>query len=359
MKIGIYGGSFNPTHNGHINVAKYAIEKLGLDKLYFVPAYQSPFKSKVKYLKPEDRVNMLNLVKPENSEVSLFEINRKGTSYTIDTIKYFRKNFPNDKLFLLIGSDNLYKLHKWKDINTIAKESKIVIFKREDPFSKNNIKKYDALLLNNKKWEHSSSNVRTGDFTGLDEKIVEYLGAHKLLLLEIGRTNLTVRRHKHCVAAGDMAAELAKINNIDAKQAWTAGLMHDITKEWTKDKHKEFLLEQGYDPTGTPELIWHQWTGALWLKEIYKIDDEEIVNAIFKHSNADAMPFNDLTTLDKIVYVADKLCDGRKYPGIQENRKIAMNNLDEGFKVAAEFATSEILKKYGSVSHFKLKKVGK
>ncbi|NQZ29549.1 MAG: nicotinate-nucleotide adenylyltransferase [Mycoplasmatales bacterium] len=359
MKIGIFGGSFNPAHKGHINVAKFAMSELSLDKLYFVPAYQSPFKSKVKYLDAKDRINMLNLVKPKKTEVSLFEINRKGTSYTIETIKHFRKQFPNDELVLLIGSDNLYKLHKWKDIDIIAKEATIVIFQREDVFSKINIKKYNATLLKNKRWTHSSSNARSGDFTGLDEKVNEYIGNNKLLLLEIGRANLTVRRHKHCIAAASMAADLAKANGISAKQAWVAALMHDITKEWSNEKHKEFLLERGFDPSGTPELIWHQWTGALWLKDIYKVNDDEIVNAIFKHSNADAMPFEDLTTLDKIVYVADKLCDGRRYPGIQEHRKLAMENLDAGFKAAAEFARTEITKKYGSVNHFTLKKVGK
>ncbi|CAM9146282.1 nicotinate-nucleotide adenylyltransferase [Mycoplasma marinum] len=359
MKIGIFGGSFNPVHKGHINVAKHAMSELNLDKLFFVPAYQSPFKSKVKYLDSKDRVAMLNLVKPENTEVSLFEINRKGTSYTIDTIKYFRKNFPNAELFLLIGTDNLYKLHKWKDVETIAQEAQICIFRRDGNFSKVNIKKYGAKLLNNNNWVYSSSNARRGDFDGLDDKVIEYIGNNKLLLLEIGRLSLSHKRHKHCLDAGSMAANLAKANKMDAKQAWVAALMHDITKEWSNEKHKEYLLENGYDPSGTPELIWHQWTGALWLRNYYRVNDEEIVQAIFRHSNADAMPFESLTMLDKIVYVADKLCEGRRYPGIQAHRELAMKDLDAGFKAAAKVATDYIIENYGSVNHFKLKKVGK
>ncbi len=357
MKIGIYGGSFNPTHKGHVNVAKHAIDELKLDKLFFVPSYQSPFKSKVKYLDAKDRVNMLKLVMPKNTEVSDFEIKRKGTSYTIETVKHFRKKFPNAELFLLIGTDNLYKLHKWKDIDIIAKQTQIAIFKRDGNFSKINVKKYKAVILNNPFWEYSSSNARRGDFSGLDKKVIEYIGKNKLLLLEIGRSTLSHKRHAHCIATASMAANLAKANGMCAKQAWVAGLMHDITKEWSSTRHKEFLFEQGYDPSGTPELIWHQWTGALWMKNVYCVNDQEIVDAIFKHSNADGMPFDSLTNLDKIVYIADKLCEGRRYPGIQAHREIANKNIDQGFKIVSQVSIKYITSKYGSINHFKLKKV--
>jgi nicotinate-nucleotide adenylyltransferase len=112
MKIAIYGGSFNPIHRGHIKVAKTAINDLKLNKLYFVPAYKNPFKHKKKYVDSHHRVNMVNLVKENKMEVSLFEINKKGFSYTIETIKYFKNKYPNDKLYLIIGSDNINKLNK-------------------------------------------------------------------------------------------------------------------------------------------------------------------------------------------------------------------------------------------------------
>jgi len=112
MKIAIFGGSFNPVHKGHISIAEHAIAELGLDKLFFVPAYSSPFKTKVKYVDAQHRINMLKLELPEKAEVSEFETNRKSTSYTIDTVKYFKQKYPNDEIFLIIGSDNVYKLNK-------------------------------------------------------------------------------------------------------------------------------------------------------------------------------------------------------------------------------------------------------
>lgn len=112
MKIAIYGGSFNPVHNSHVKIAEYVIEQLKIDRFFFVPAFKSPFKKKQDYLASEHRIKMLNLVKPDHSEVSLFELNRKGVSYTIDTIKYFVHKYPQAQIHLIIGSDQLTKLNK-------------------------------------------------------------------------------------------------------------------------------------------------------------------------------------------------------------------------------------------------------
>ncbi|WP_235670191.1 adenylyltransferase/cytidyltransferase family protein [Mycoplasmopsis pullorum] len=97
MKIGIFGGSFDPIHKGHIRVAQQAIKELNLDKLFFVPANKSPFKLKNKYASNEDRVEMIKLVLPDKCEISNFEINRGGTSFSIDTARYFKNNFKNDE----------------------------------------------------------------------------------------------------------------------------------------------------------------------------------------------------------------------------------------------------------------------
>jgi nicotinate-nucleotide adenylyltransferase len=112
MKIGIYGGAFNPIHKGHIKIAKHVIEFLALDKLIFVPSFKGPFKKNIELVSGEDRINMIELVLEDKMEVSPFEINRKGVSYTIDTIKYFKNKYKEDELFLIIGSDNLAKLNK-------------------------------------------------------------------------------------------------------------------------------------------------------------------------------------------------------------------------------------------------------
>ena len=112
MKIGIYGGAFNPIHKGHIKIAEYAINFLDLDKLIFVPSFKGPFKKNIDLISGEERIKMIELVLQDKMIISAFEVNRKGVSYTIDTIKYFKNKYKNDELFFILGSDNLTKLNK-------------------------------------------------------------------------------------------------------------------------------------------------------------------------------------------------------------------------------------------------------
>ena len=140
MKICLFGGSFNPIHKGHIKIAKEAIKQLDLDELIFIPCQKNPFKKDINYASGEDRKKMIELVLEDKMSISDFEIKRQGISYTIDTVKYFKNKYPNDELYLLIGSDNLLKLSKWKDIDEISNLIQIVVFKREKEINKTNIK---------------------------------------------------------------------------------------------------------------------------------------------------------------------------------------------------------------------------
>lgn len=329
MKIGIFGGSFNPVHKGHVKIAAEAIEVLGLDKLYFVPAYKSPFKSKEVYATAEDRVNMINLVKVEKSEVCLFEINRKGVSYTIETVKYIQSQHPNDELFLLIGTDNLYKLNKWRDISEISKLTQIVVFKREGDYSKENIKRFNCQLLNNELYNFSSTNLRKGLMDNIDEKVATYIGQNYLYVKDIMLGMLDHKRHKHSMAVATLAAEYAKKVGVSAKKAWIAGCFHDITKCWPIEKHYQYLEEVcGIDVSSIGKHELHSFSAYHWLKNEYKLNDEEILNAILKHTTLDF----ELSLMDKVIFAADKLCEGRAYEGIQTDRQLILQDFDKGFK---------------------------
>ncbi len=338
MKIGIYGGSFNPVHKGHIEIARQAIDQLKLDKLFFVPAYKSPFKSKIKYADAQHRINMIDLVKPEGSEVSTFEISRKSVSYTIDTIAYFKQKFPNDELFLIIGSDNVSKLNKWKNIDEISTWSKIVVFRRENTINKENIKKYGCLLLKNDLLDFASSWFRKGYMKNVDDKVMQYISANYLYIPEIMVNMLDAKRHKHSVAVGHLAATIAKSVNYDAKKAWVAGSLHDITKSWHKQDHRDFLAHLGVDESKIPDFALHSLTGYYWIKTEYQLADEEILNAVLRHTSLAP----ELTLLDKIIFVADKLAEGRKFEGIQQVRQLITKDFDKGFKLTVKSYYDEL-----------------
>jgi len=130
MKLGIYGGTFDPVHLGHLLVAQAAVEELGLNRLYFVPAAQSPFKTENKIAPAEIRLKLLRLalVGKTNCEIDGQEVRRGGISYAIETLRDYAKRFPQAKLFYLIGADNISKLDKWGEADELAKLAEFVAF---------------------------------------------------------------------------------------------------------------------------------------------------------------------------------------------------------------------------------------
>jgi len=132
LKIGIYGGSFDPVHTGHLLVAQAAVEELGLDKIFFVPVAQSPFKTENQITPAEIRLRLLRLALAgrANCQVDDQETKRGGTSYTIDTLRDYAKRFPAVELFYLIGADNAAKLNEWREPAELAKLAEFVAVPR-------------------------------------------------------------------------------------------------------------------------------------------------------------------------------------------------------------------------------------
>jgi nicotinate-nucleotide adenylyltransferase len=123
LRLGLFGGAFNPVHLGHLLVAQAAIEELELDRLFFIPAAQTPFKQETKPASAELRLQWLRLALAgkTNCELDDQEIRRGGVSYTIETACAYAKKFPQAKLFYLIGADNVAALGKWREANELAK----------------------------------------------------------------------------------------------------------------------------------------------------------------------------------------------------------------------------------------------
>jgi len=128
MKIGILGGTFNPVHLGHLILAEEAREKLGLDKVIFVPAALAPHKDDLDIAPAFERLKMLKASVKGNKyfSVSDIEIKRGGRSYTIDTLKEFKRKNSRDELYFIVGSDMLKYLNEWKDLSEILKMVKFV-----------------------------------------------------------------------------------------------------------------------------------------------------------------------------------------------------------------------------------------
>src|SRR6266850_2455614 len=130
--IGLFGGSFDPVHMGHLLVAQAAKEEVGLERLFFVPAAQSPFKPESKPTPPNERLRLLRLALAGKTwcEIDEQEVKRGGVSYTIDTIRDYRKRFPGAELFYLIGGDHVAQLPKWREATDLADAVQFLVIPR-------------------------------------------------------------------------------------------------------------------------------------------------------------------------------------------------------------------------------------
>jgi nicotinate-nucleotide adenylyltransferase len=132
MRLGLFGGSFDPVHLGHLLVAQAAVEELGLARLFLIPAAQSPFKPESQPSPANERVRLLRLALAgkTNCELDEQEIKRGGVSYTIDTVRDYARRFPQAELFCLIGADNVAQLPQWREAGELARLTEFVAIPR-------------------------------------------------------------------------------------------------------------------------------------------------------------------------------------------------------------------------------------
>lgn len=164
MRIGILGGTFDPVHLGHIHLAREAQKRLGLDKVFFVPAYLPPHKeSKRNEITPARfRIAMLKRALAGFSAFKIhpFEIQKKRKVYTIETLRALCKRYPRDEFFLLTGADNFSILHQWKDLDAILRLCRFVIARRPG-FQKSGSSRQEKILwLPIKPLKISSTSIR-------------------------------------------------------------------------------------------------------------------------------------------------------------------------------------------------------
>lgn len=192
MRIGLFGGSFDPPHNGHLLVAQAIQESLSLDSMIFIPAFKAPHKADTEQTAFEHRHNMTQLAIEGNPSFSVdsYEIDKEGVSYTIDTVREFRKRFPEieNELFFIIGSDSLQEYHTWKAPLDILKYCHIVVAGRPyysardvDPLIMSKVIMTDIPQV-----EISSKRIRKRIQLGLSvrymlpESVLEYINSKKL-----------------------------------------------------------------------------------------------------------------------------------------------------------------------------------
>ncbi|MFO7525137.1 MAG: nicotinate-nucleotide adenylyltransferase [Ignavibacteriaceae bacterium] len=187
-KVGVYGGTFDPIHIGHLITAQSVREIRELDKIIFVPAFLSPHKLDIKASAPEHRINMLKLAikNIDFFDITEFEINQQNISYTIDTLKELKKYY--DELELIIGYDNIFKFYTWREPDEILKLATLIVLKRKSSYPPPYEDKYfnKAEFVQTRGIEVSSTDIRERVKHGqpinylVTEEVKDYIYKHNL-----------------------------------------------------------------------------------------------------------------------------------------------------------------------------------
>ena len=377
-RIGIYGGTFNPPHMGHLEAAKYAVEALNLDLLLLIPDRTAPHKVLPQGSPtPEQRLEMLKLAVRDldRIEVSALALEREGPSYTADTVEQLRQIYPDAELVLLMGADMLERFAQWKNADRILEHADLACFSRglrgEETRIEAAVRELEAAgarvtRLRNPVIDISSTQLRrmlvfqcAGDF--LPAGVEEYIRSHGLYetdrnlkhlpmaeLEDIVVRLLDPKRVAHVLGCRDTAAKLARRWGVNETDAARAGLLHDITK--ALDGPLQLTLCGAY---GTmlddfsrryPKTL-HALTGSLVAQRIFG-ENEAVVAAICSHTTGKA----DMNTLEKIIYIADYMEPCRDFPGVERLRELADTDLDAALRCGLEMTLAHLARQGNEVS---------
>lgn len=381
MRIGIYGGSYNPVHKGHISAALGAIEHLKLDKLIFMPAGTPPHKS-LSGTEDRHRLAMLQLavenMRRTDVEVSTLEMEREGKSYSVDTVRHFRESNPDDELFLLMGTDMLESFLQWYQPEEILKYVTIGAFGRNDEDSAESLQAAAERIraaipcakvetfVNPYLIELSSTDVREALAKGggeamLDPAVYGYILREKLYgtkadlkhlsldeLRPVALSYLKGKRVPHVLGTEETAEQLAKRYGADSVLARRAALLHDCTKRLSMEQQLALAKQYGIaldDMERTTLKLQHAKTGAAIAEHIFG-ECSEVVQAIRWHTTGKA----NMTTLEKVIYLADYIEPTRDFPGLAELRETAKQDLDRAVLLGL-IMTKEEMKEWGEPLH--------
>lgn len=372
-RIGIYGGSFNPLHVGHLRAAQFAQKALGLDKLLLIPSCVSCHKERP-LDSPADaqRLEMLRIAAAdcEGIEVCDLELQRGGVSYTWETLEALRAQYPDGEFFLLMGTDMFLHFTQWKHPGKILAQAALAVLNRDRKQSDEVAAQKQTLeamgaqvqLLDNPVTRISSTDLRrmlafgcAGPF--LPPAVAAYIAGHHLYgtgrnlkQLPMEALEQTVirllkpNRVAHVLGCRDTAAELARTWGVNETDAARAGLLHDITKALDGPLQLTLCAEYGVAldafSQANPKTL-HALTGSLVAERIFG-ENPAVVSAIRSHTTGKPH----MNTLEKIIYVADYMEPNRDFPGVEELRRLAYSNLDKALKLGLEM-TLGVLKEQG------------
>lgn len=391
--IAIMGGTFDPIHYGHLVAAEAVWSKFDVDRVIFIPSGNPPHKDESTVSHNEHRylMTVLSTMDNPNFYISRMEMDRKGKTYTIDTIYDIRKLCGDSvTIYFITGADALHEILTWKDATTLLSICNFIAVTRpgydKETLSsqiKEMSEKYKSNLyfLEVPALAISSTDIRERVKKKLSikyllpESVNNYIekyslykqafteGAEVEYISKIERKvkdQLSEKRFKHTKCVVDQAVKLALHYGCDEKKAYLGSVLHDYAKEFkAEDVDKYFEKYNIQLDKNKDKDILHGFIAYEIAKDEFNITDQDVLNSIKYHSTAR----ENMSLLEKIVFVSDKIEASRNYDGVEEIRRVSLIDIDKAvmlciikiieFSKKEGFEVHELTK--NTLKHFKFK----
>ncbi|MBP5242357.1 MAG: nicotinate (nicotinamide) nucleotide adenylyltransferase [Clostridia bacterium] len=364
MRIGIFGGSFDPVHQEHIHLAQAAIKGLALDELIIMPAGIPPHKQGKRLAPAADRLAMCKFAFQDikEAEISDYEIQNAEqgeVSYTYLTCRYFSEKYPNAQLFWLVGTDMFYDFFHWKNPDIILSYATLAVCRRSE--TEDNTKEKQRLFFERFQKEFaeipyngaavSSTEIRARVGLGMScgnlvtPAVAGYIAEHELYknpLIDEGLSLEKPSRAEHSKRVCLLAVKKAEQFHIDKNKAFLAGALHDVAKNLPLDDKR---LQGFVPPKDVPMPVLHQFSGAYVLEHAFGVTDEDILNAVRYHTSGRA----GMSDLEKLIFLADLLEEARDFPHVEELRAAFDRSLNECMRLSLEHQVKYLQEQGGEI----------
>ena len=359
MRIGIMGGTLDPVHNGHIEIARSVRAELGLDGVMLLPAGDPPHKKR-----ESDKLDRLEMAKRAAAEfdwmfVSDLEIARKGTTYTVDTLRALKRKQPDAEWIYIIGADTLNILDSWRNFPEIAQLCTFAAVSRpgvsgERAYAALLKERYGAEIIFAKASgpDISSTAIRARVAEGRSirglapDSVCDYIREKGLYLCAYTWNELEVllserlkpARFRHTMGVAETAERLARKYGADPMRARLAGMLHDCAK--SMDYDQMVALVKGNvpdldDEELATEPVLHAPAGMLLARDEYGVRDPEILSAIRRHTLGD----KNMTLLDAVIFVSDFIEPSRRpFAGLEDARAEAEKDIWSAARLCARLS---------------------
>ena len=368
MKLGILGGTFDPVHSGHIQIASAALAELGLDYVMLLPDKDPPHKNDITPAKQRYRMCRLAAATVPGLYASALELERAGKTYTVDSLSELRTLLPSASLYYIIGTDTLDVLDSWRDFSRIAQMCTFVVCRRAQRTASEKrmqelSEKYGArfVVLNYIGPDLSSTDIRrcaaqglplTGMVPAAVERFIEDKGLYLCPLrteelLQALHKALKPSRYQHTLGVALTARRLAQRFGINPQHAYLAALLHDCAKYCSPEEMLCLCDEAGIQTDALERqsaALMHAPAGCALAQKEYGVQHRAILQAIRRHTLGDT----DMTPLDALIYTADFIEPYRPpFRGIEDVRALAETDLYGAMRLCTLYTHDYVRKKGG------------